>query len=200
MIIRIFILFSTLVFGKLLHAAPVERSEIRGTTVPSTFTESVDQYTISPSLPVPSYKPEAPEFIYTAEKSLFFRIGQYTFWDESETYHPIGVTFSDYSHNMTALEYGFDLKKDLGRIFFGKKYYFNLTGRFRTFYKWDVGLNVDPDDGLANIVDLKKYMIGGVLGSEINYSIRSALRLEVGIYQSRDDTILQVFFGYVYSW
>jgi hypothetical protein len=194
------IVFSTLVFSTFAHAATEERTEIRGTVAPTQFSDSIDEYTITPAPSIPDYKAPAPPFIYAADKSLFFRIAQYTFWEESETFHPIGVTFSDYSRNMESLEYGFDIKEDLGRLFFGKKYYFNLTGRFRTYYKIDLGLNLDPDDGLANLVNFKKYMLGVALGSEIQLTTRSGLRVEAALYRSRDDTILQFQGGYVYSW
>ncbi len=193
-------IFSTLVFSSLLHAATVERAEIHGTSEPTQFLEPIDEYTITPAPPVPKNVQSETTYTYIADKSLFFRFGQYTFWEESETYHPIGITFSDYSRNMESFEYGFDLKSDLGRLFFGKKYYFNITGRTRTFYKWDIGLNLDPDDGIANIVDFKKYMVGGALGSEISITNRSGLRFDVELLRSKDDTILQFFGGYTYSW
>lgn len=194
------IIFSTLVASSFVHAATEDRTEIRGTIAPTQFPDSVDDYTITPALPVPDYKAPAPVFTYMADKSLYFRVSQYTFWDESETYHPIGVTFSDYSRNMNALEYGFDVKDDLGRLFFGKKFYFNITGLIRTFYKIDLGLNLDPDDGLANLVDFKKYMLGFSLGTELTITTYSGIRLDAAIYRSRDDTILQLQAGYVYSW
>jgi hypothetical protein len=194
------VFFSTLVFSLSAYGATVDRAEIRGTEAPTQFTAPVDEYTISPAPVVPAYEKPEPEFSYTADKSLFFKIGQYTFWNESETYHPIGVTFSDYTRNMDALEYGFDIKRDVGRLFFGKKYYFNITGKVRTFYKWDLGLNIDPDDGFANLVDFKKYMLGFNLGSEFSFSQRSGFRFEAGGYRSRDDTVLQVQAGYMYSW
>lgn len=194
-----YIFFSTLVFS-VATAAQVESSAIKQRQTEESFSGSIDNYTITAPKPVPSYEKPKPLFSYTADKSIFLHVSQFTFWRESATYRPFGFTFSDYNRNMDSKEYGFDVKHNLGRAFYGKKYFFNTTGAFRSYYKWDIGLNIDPDDGLANLVNFKKYMLGGGIGGEVSYSKSSGFRYEGKILFSRDDTILQFSLGYVYSW
>ena len=129
------LIFSTLVFSPYLHAANVDRAEIRGTSEPTQFTAPVDEYTITESPPVPENQKEIEVYTYAADKSLFFKIGQYTFWKESETYQPIGITFSDYSRNMESFEYGLDIKSDLGRLFFGKNLLINYAKKINSIIK-----------------------------------------------------------------
>lgn len=191
----------TLVFNLSLFAATEDRSTIKvDTQNPTHFPnqDAIDNLSISEVPKVKKVKTKKP-YIFSHRKSLFFYSGIYYSTEEREYESPLGFYYDKYLENLDAYTMGFNIVDGLGRIQLGKKHLNNL-GRLRYHLGWQIGITVDADKGLANLVNFKKFFIGGLAGLEYSTGKHESFRLDGVVFQGTSETEIQANLGYVYSW
>lgn len=200
---KIFLVFLniTLAFSLHLLAATEDRSTIYvDSKNPTSFPKKgeIDNLSISEVPAVKAYKAEKP-FLFTHRKSLFFYTGIHYDTEERDYLSPFGFYYNKYLDSLSSYEIGFDIVNGTGRIQLGKKFLTHL-GRLRYHMGWQLGITVDADKGLANLVNFKKFFIGGIAGIEYTYNDPHSIRLDSVLFQGTSTTIIQLNLGYVRSW
>ena len=96
-------------------------------------------------------------------------------------------------------EYGATwVSSGLGQILATRKHVTNEKGAFRPFYKYGVGLKIDPDEQAANLVDFDNLMLRAGVGLENILKPPRSVRMDLDLVIGKDD--MWIVFLYGYSW
>ena len=99
-------------------------------------------------------------------------------------------------------EIGIDVfSNSMGFIHYGIRHIANERTYFRTYYKYGVGIGMDPKDGLASLADIEKSYYGKfAIGLEKFFKSPLSFRLDAELAISLKEAFATVYCGYSWGW